>query len=90
MLSISGSPSNSIGIAHRHIILLLNIRQNATLYKLYQVRSLALPLQPLSAGNSAEFSQADNLKTIQPREMNLTSLDSLAGSCESIYVYLKP
>ena len=66
----------------------LNIRQNATLYKLYQVRSLALPLQPLSAGNSAEFAQADNLKTIQPREMNLTSLDSL-GSCESIYVYLK-
>ena len=56
-------------------------------YLPYRVRSLAL--QPLSAGNSAEFSQADNSKTIQPREVNLTSLDSL-GSCESIYVYLKP
>ena len=54
---------------------------------LYRVRSLAL--QPLSAGNSAEFSQADNSKTIQRRAMNLTSLDSLA-SWESIYVYLKP
>ena len=54
---------------------------------LYRVRSLAL--QPLSAGNSAEFSQADNSKTIQPREMNLTPLDSL-GFCESIYVYLNP
>ena len=54
---------------------------------LYRVRSLAL--QPLSAGNSTEFSQADNSKTIQPREINLTSLDSL-GSCESIYVYFKP
>ena len=54
---------------------------------LYRVRSLAL--QPLSAGNSAEFSQADNSKTIQPREINLTSLDSL-GFCESIYVYFKP
>ena len=54
---------------------------------LYQVRSLAL--QPLSAGNSAEFSQVDNSKTVQPREINLTSLDSL-GSCESIYVYIKP
>ena len=50
---------------------------------LYRVRSLAL--QPLSAGNSTEFSQANNSKTIQPREINLTSLDSL-GSCESIYV----
>ena len=30
---------------------------------LCRVRSLAL--QPLSAGNSAEFSQADNSKTIQ-------------------------
>ena len=36
-----------------------------------------------------EFSQAGNSKTIQPREINLTSLDSL-GSCESIYVYFKP
>ena len=50
---------------------------------LYRVSSLAL--QPLSAGNSAEFSQADNLKTIQCRAMSLTLLDSL-GSCESIYV----
>ena len=33
-------------------------------------RSLAL--QPLSAGNSAEFSQADNSNTVQPREINLT------------------
>ena len=54
---------------------------------LYRVRSLAL--QPLSAGNSAEFSQADNSKTIKHREINLISLDSL-GSCESIYVYFKP
>ena len=44
---------------------------------------------PLSAGNTAEFSQADNSKTLQRRVTNLTSLDSL-GSCESIYVYLKP
>ena len=42
---------------------------------LYRVWSLAL--QPLSAGNSAEFSQADNSKTIQPREIILTLLDSL-------------
>ena len=54
---------------------------------LYRVRSLAL--QPLSAGNSAEFSQADNSKTIQRRATNFTSMDSL-GSCESIYVHLKP
>ena len=54
---------------------------------LYRVRLLAL--QPLSAGNSAEFSQADNSKTIEPREINLTRLDSL-GFCESIYVYFKP
>ena len=54
---------------------------------LYRVRSLAL--QPLSAGNSAEFSQADNSKTVQPREVNLTSLDFL-GSRESIYIYFKP
>ena len=54
---------------------------------LYRVRSLAL--QPLSAGNSVEFSQADNSKTIQHRATNLTSLDSL-GFCESIYVYFKP
>ena len=58
-----------------------------TVSTLYQVRSLAL--QPLSAGNSAEFSQADNSKTVQPRVINLTSLDSL-GSCESIYVHFKP
>ena len=50
---------------------------------------MSLALQPLSAGNSAEFSQADNSKTIQGRVTNLTSLYSL-GSCESIYVYLKP
>ena len=43
-------------------------------------------LQPLSAGNSAELSQADNLKTTQRRALNLTLLDSV-GSCESIYVY---
>ena len=55
-------------------------------YLPYRVRSLAL--QPLSAGNSAEFSQVNNSKTI-PREIHLTSLDSL-GSCESIYVYFKP
>ena len=53
---------------------------------LYRVRSLAL--QPLSAGNSAEFSHADHSKTIQHRAINLTSLDFL-GSCESIYVYIK-
>ena len=53
---------------------------------LYRVRSLAL--QPLSVGNSAEFSQADNLKTIQRRATNVTSMDSL-GSCESIYVHSK-
>ena len=46
---------------------------------LYRVRSLAL--QPLSAGNSTEFSEADNSETTQRRAMNLTSLDSL-GSCE--------
>ena len=34
----------------------------------YRIRTLAL--QPLSAENSAEFSQADNPKTIQPREIN--------------------
>ena len=39
-----------------------------------ELRSLAL--QPLSAGNSAEFSKADNSKITQ-RSMNLTSLDSL-------------
>ena len=50
-------------------------------------RSLAL--QPFSAGNSAEFSQAGNSKTIQHRAMNLISLDSL-GACESIYVSFKP
>ena len=54
---------------------------------LYRVRSLAL--QPLSAGNSAEFSQADNSKTIQSRATNFTSMDSL-GSCELIYVHVKP
>ena len=50
---------------------------------------LSLALQPLSAGNSAEFSQASNSNTIQPREINLTSLYSLS-SCESISVYFKP
>ena len=50
---------------------------------LYRVRSLAL--QPLSA----EFSQADNLRIVQRKAMNLTSLDSL-GYWESIYVYFKP
>ena len=54
---------------------------------LYRVRLLAL--QPLSAANFAEFSQADNSKTIQRRATNLTSLDSL-GFCESIYVHFKP
>ena len=54
---------------------------------LYRVRLLAL--QPFSAGNASEISQADNSRTIQRRAMNLTSLDSL-GSCESIYVYFKP
>ena len=54
---------------------------------LYRVRSLAL--QPLPAGNSAEFSKAGNSKTTQRRSMNLTSLDSL-GPCESIYMYFKP
>ena len=44
-----------------------------------------MALQPLLAGNSTEFLQADTLKTIQPKELNHTSLDSL-GSCESIYV----
>ena len=43
----------------------------------------SLALQPLLAENSAEFSQADNSKTKQPRAMNFSSLDSL-GSCESI------
>ena len=52
-----------------------------------RVRSLAL--QPLSAGNAAEFSKVDNSKTIQCRATNLTSFDSL-GSCESIYIYIKP
>ena len=60
------------------------MRQAVSTY--HRVRLLAL--QPHSAGNSAEFSQADNSKTIQHRAMNLTSLDSL-GSCESIYVYFK-
>ena len=50
-------------------------------------RSLAL--QPLSAGNSAKFSQANNSGTIQRRAINLTSLDFL-GSWESICVYFKP
>ena len=52
----------------------------------YRVRSLVL--QPLSAENSTEFSQADNSRTIRSRIMNLTSLGSL-GSWEVIYVYLK-
>ena len=45
------------------------------IYLIYRVKSLAL--QPFSAGNSAEFSQADTSKTIQRRAMNLTSLDSI-------------
>ena len=46
---------------------------------LYRVRSLAM--QPLSAGNSTEFSQADNLKTMQRRATNRTgtSLDFLGS-----------
>ena len=48
-----------------------------------------MALQPLSAGNSAEFSQADNSKTIERTEINLTSLDSL-GSRESIYITSNP
>ena len=70
-------------VSHQHIFFLSRALAVSTLYR---VRSLAL--QPLSAGNSAEFSQADNLKTIQRRATNLTSLDSL-GSCESIYVHFK-
>ena len=54
---------------------------------LYRVRLLAL--QPLSAGNSTEFSEADNLKTMPSKATNLASLDSL-GSCESISVHFKP
>ena len=54
---------------------------------LYRVRSLVL--QPLSAGNSAEFSQDDNSKAVQRRATNFASMDSL-GSCESIYVHFKP
>ena len=47
---------------------------------LYGVRSLAL--QPLSTGNSSEFSQVDNSRTIQRRAMSLISMDFL-GSWES-------
>ena len=50
---------------------------------------IGLALQPLSAENSAEFSQANNSKTIQRRAMNPTSLDFLSP-WESIYVYFKP
>ena len=39
------------------------MRQVDAVSTLYEVRSLAL--QPLAAGNSAEFSEADNSKTIQ-------------------------
>ena len=48
-------------------------------------------MQPLSAGNSTEFSQADNSKTMQRRAKNRTgtSLDFL-GSWESINVHFKP
>ena len=52
---------------------------------LYQVRLLAL--QPLSAGNSTEFSQTGNSKTIH-RMMKLISLYYF-GSWESIYIYFK-
>ena len=55
------------------MLLLLNTvlgRTRQAVSTLYRVRSLAL--QPLSAGNSTEFSQADNSKTIQHRATNLT------------------
>ena len=70
-------------------LLLLNIKVERDEWYLpyYRVRSLAL--QPLSAGNSTEFSQGNNIRTVQHRAMNLTSLDSL-GSWELIYVYFKP
>ena len=42
----------------------------------------------LGGGNCAEFSQADNSKSIQCRATNLTSMDSL-GSWESISVHFK-
>ena len=50
-----------------------------------RVRPMAL--QPLSAGNSTEFSEAITRKLykLQCRATNLTSFDSL-GSCESIYI----
>ena len=70
-----------------HTLAYAGVIRNSVTWVVYRVRSFALQL--LSAGNSTEFSQADNSKTIQPREINLTSLDSL-GSCESIYVYFKP
>ena len=66
-------------IAYAWVLLLNNKVTRRAVSTLYRVRSLAL--QPLSAGNSAEFSQAGNSKTIQPTEINLTSLDSL-GSLE--------
>ena len=59
----------------------------STLYRHDRVRSLTL--QPLSAGNSAEFSEADNSRNTHCRAINLTSFDAL-GSCESIYVCFKP
>ena len=51
---------------------------------LYRVRSLAL--QPLSAENSTEFSQADNSKTIQHTTVKLTSLDSLGNVNRFMYI----
>ena len=75
--------AHTVTLKHTYI----NFRVTDSVATLYRVRSLAL--QPLSAGNSAEFSQADNSKTIQHRATNLISLDSL-GACESIYVSFKP
>ena len=62
---------------------------HAAFVKQNNLRVWSLALQPLSAGNSAEFSEAANSKTIQRRATNLTAFDSL-GSCESIYIYFKP
>ena len=55
-----------------------NAERNTGLPLLSAAESRSLALQPLSAGNSAEFSQAIlNSRNIQRRAMNLTSLDSL-------------
>ena len=55
------------------------MRQAVSTCTLYQVTCKSLALQPLSARNSTEFSQADNSKTIQHSATNLTSLDSLVS-----------